>query len=518
VTLDGIERELPEDALLIWDSVNPIAIAGVMGGIETEVSDRTKNIFLESAYFEPFSIRRTSKKLNLASESSYRFERGADIEFLEKALNRAALMIKEIAGGTIHEIIDAYPVKYVPEPVDVGYKRINKILGTEISNSEMLEILKRLGIPAEEKGDFFVVYPPAHRRDIKRDSDVAEEIARIYGYSMIPTTIPKSPLSSGRLNKKTMNINRLREAMRKTGFSEVINYSFMGMSSLDMIAIPEADRRRKVIAINNPLSQDECLLRTTLIPALIGNLKYNLDRGIEDIRFFEISRVFSATADLREDIEKMLPLEELRLGGIFYREKTPSLWKEDVQGFFITKGALESMFEDLKISEYSFSSSSEPFLHPGQACDIYVTNSYVGYLGVLGPEIVERLDLIKQRPEIVLFEINLDLFLTLIPDSIKYSQIPKYPCIERDIAVVVDENISAAEIKDIIRNFPSELIEDVSIFDFYKGTNILEGKKSLAFNIIYRSKEKTLTDEEIEELHASLVDYLLNKTGGELRK
>jgi phenylalanyl-tRNA synthetase beta chain len=518
VTLDGIEREMPEDALLIWDSVNPIAIAGVMGGMETEVSDKTKNIFLESAYFEPFSIRRTSKKLNLASESSYRFERGTDIEFLEKALNRAALIISEIAGGTIHKIIDAYPVKYMSEPVAVGYRRINRILGTEISNSEMLEILKRLGIPAEEKGDFFVVYPPSHRRDIKRDSDVAEEIARIYGYSMIPTTIPKSPLSSGRLNKKTMDINRLREAMRKTGFSEVINYSFMGMSSLDMLAIPDSDRRRKVIAINNPLSQDECMLRTTLIPALIGNLKYNLDRGIKDIRFFEISRVFSATSDLREDIEKMLPLEELRLGGIFYREKTPSLWKEDVQEFFITKGALESMFEDLKISEYSFSSSSEPFLHPGQACDIYVTNSYVGYLGVLGPEIVEKLGLIKQKPEIVLFEINLDLFLTLIPDSIKYSQIPKYPCIERDIAVVVDENISAAKIKDIIRNFPSELIEDISIFDFYKGTNIPEGKKSLAFNIIYRSKEKTLTDEEIEELHGSLVDYLLNKTGGELRK
>ncbi len=518
VTLDGIERELHEDALLIWDSVNPIAIAGVMGGMETEVSDKTNNIFLESAYFEPFSIRRTSKKLNLASESSYRFERGTDIEFLEKALNRAALIISEIAGGTIHKIIDVYPVKYVSEPVEVGYKRINNILGTNLSNVDMLEILKRLGIPAEDKGNVFVVYPPSHRRDIKRDSDIAEEIARIYGYSMIPTTIPKSPLSSGRLNKKTMNINRLREAMRKTGFSEVINYSFMGMSSLDMLAIPEADRRRKVIAINNPLSQDECLLRTTLIPALIGNLKYNLDRGIEDIRFFEISRVFSATADLREDIEKMLPLEELRLGGIFYREKTPSLWKEDVQEFFITKGALESMFEDLKISEYSFSSSSEPFLHTGQACDIYVKNFYVGYLGVLGPEIVEKLDLIKQKPEIVLFEINLDLFLTLIPDSIKYSQIPKYPCIERDIAVVVDENIPAAEIKDIIRNFPSELIEDISIFDFYKGTNIPEGKKSLAFNIIYRSKEKTLTDEEIEELHASLVKYLLGKTGGELRK
>lgn len=195
VTLDGVERELPQDALLIWDSARPVAIAGVMGGAETEVSNRTRNIFLESAYFDPFSIRRTSKKLNLASESSYRFERGTDIEFLENALNSAAVMIKEIAGGIIHEIIDAYPVKYVPEPVEVRYGRINKILGTDLSNADMLEILRRLGIPAEDKKDFFVIYPPSHRRDIRRDGDVSEEIARMYGYNMIPTTMPRSPLS-----------------------------------------------------------------------------------------------------------------------------------------------------------------------------------------------------------------------------------------------------------------------------------------------------------------------------------
>jgi len=510
-TLDGVDREIPGDSLLIWDSARPVAIAGVMGGAETEVSDRTRNIFLESAYFDPFSIRRTSKKLSLATESSYRFERGTDIEFLENALNNAALMIKEIAGGRIHGIIDAYPVKYVPEPVEVRYGRINRILGTNLSNVDMLEILRRLGIPAEDKKDFFVIYPPSHRRDIRRDDDVSEEIARMYGYNMIPTTIPRSPLSPGRLDTRAMNGNRIREAMRKAGFTEVINYSFMGMSSLDMVAIPGADRRRAVMTINNPLSQNENLLRTTLTPALIGNMKYNLDRGVKDIRFFEISRVFENTG-------KALPLEELRLGGIFYRDKSPSLWKEDVQGFFIVKGAVESMFEDLKMSDYSLSPSSEPFLQKGQSCDIHVKNSCVGYLGVLGPEIAERLDLKKQNPEIVVFEINIDSILTFIPESIVYRQIPKYPCVERDIAVIVDEVVPAAEIKGLITAFPSDLIEEVSVFDFYKGRNIPEGKKSLAFSIIYRSKEKTLTDEEVEVLHASLVDYLLHKTGGELRR
>ncbi|MFZ6017255.1 MAG: phenylalanine--tRNA ligase subunit beta [Nitrospirota bacterium] len=510
-TLDGVEREIAGDSLLIWDAVNPIAIAGVMGGLETEVNDFTRNIFLESAYFEPFSVRRTSKRLNFMSESSYRFERGADIELLEKALNRAALMIKEIAGGTIHEMIDVYPVKYITEPVEIKYERINRILGTELSNADMLEILKRFGIIAEDKEDFFIVYPPAYRRDIKRDSDVAEEIARSYGYDRIPSRIPRSPLSLGRLNKKMTNTILIREAIRKAGFTEVINYSFMSPSSLDMITIPEADRRRNVIVINNPLRQEESLLRTTLIPALIENFKYNIDRGIKDIRFFEMSKVF-------EDIGKPLPLEELRLGGIFYRDKTPSLWKEDTQGFFITKGVLESMFKELKTDEYSFSPSSELFLHKGQACNIYVAGSYVGYLGVLSPEIVERLDLKKQRPEIVVFELNLDLLLTLIPDSIKYTQIPKYPYVERDIAIIVDETLSASEIKEIIKIFPSELIEEVSIFDSYKGGNIPEGKKSLAFNIRYRSKDRTLRDDEVEGLHASLVDFIIEKTGGYLRR
>jgi phenylalanyl-tRNA synthetase beta chain len=510
-TLDGVEREMPGDSLLIWDIENPIAIAGVMGGVETEVSDTTKNIFLESAYFDPLSVRRTSKRLSLVSESSYRFERGTDIEFLEKALNRAAILIKELAGGTIHEIVDEYPVKYKPESIEIGYERITRILGTELPKTEILEILKRLGITTEDRGDFFTVYPPAFRRDIKRDSDVAEEISRSYGYDRIPARIPRSPLSSTQPDKKMENIFRIKEAMRKSGFTEVINYSFMSPSSLDLIAIPDADRRRNTIVIKNPLKKEESLLRTTLMPSLIENLKYNLDRGIKDIRFFEVSVVF-------EDRGEPLPLEELRLGGIFYREKIPSLWREEAHGFFITKGSLESLFKELKVKEYSFIPSSEPFLHRGQASDISISGSHIGYIGVLSPDIVERLDLKKKKVEVVLFELNLDSLLTFMPDLIQYSPIPKFPYVERDIAIVIDEDIPASEIIEIIRAFPSELIEEVSVFDYYKGGNVPEGKKSLAFSITYRSKEKTLTDEEVEKLHSSLVEHIIQKTGGELRK
>ena len=510
-TLDGVEREIPGGSLLIWDAERPVAVAGVMGGANTEVTEKTRNIFLESAYFEPSSIRKTSKRLGLSSESSYRFERGTDIEFLEKAVDRAALLIKEIAGGTVHKIIDEYPVKYVSEPVTAKCEKINKLLGISATNAEIFEILGLLGIPAENKGDTFIVYPPAHRRDIKRDSDIAEEIARIYGYNNIPITNPQSSLSSGRLNQRRINLNKVRDAIRKCGFTEVINFSFMSVSALDMIEIPDSDRRRKTIALSNPLNQDECLLRTSLVPALIGNLKYNLDRGMKDIRIFEMARIF-------EDIGNSLPLEELRLGGILYKEKAPSLWKEDARGFYIAKGALESLFEELMISGYSFSPSSEPFLHGGQSADIHISNNRIGYVGVMGPEIVEKLDLKKQKPEIVLFELNLDLLLSLTPDSIQYVSIPKFPAVERDIALTVDEALPSARIKEIINSYPSELIEEVSVFDYFKGGNIPQGKKSLAFNIIYRSKERTLTDEEIEGLHSSLVGYIAEKTGGELRK
>jgi len=510
-TLDGAEREIPADSLLIWDALDPVAVAGVMGGAESEVAEKTKNIFLESAYFSPFSVRKTSKQLGLSSESSYRFERGTDIVFLEKALDRAALLISRIAGGTVHKIIDVYPVRYVPEPFAVRYEKINRILGTDLPNANMLAIMQNLGIPVKEKDGGFTVSPPAHRRDLKRENDIAEEIARIYGYNNIPTTGPRSRLTSGLLNRRAICLNIIREAMRKAGFSEVVNYSFMNTSSLDLLAIPEADTRRKTISICNPLSQDQAFLRTTLAPSLVANLVYNLDRGMREIEVFEIARIFESKGEI-------LPKEEVRLGGIFYRDRLPSLWSEQAHPFYIVKGALESMFREINISDVQFFPSGEPFLHKGQSADIQISGIRTGYLGLLAPEIVEKLGLKKQKPEIVLFELNLDELLPAIPGTTLYRSIPKYPSVERDIALIVDETFQARSIEEIIRSFPTDLIEDISVFDLYKGKNIPDGKKSLAFNIIYRSAERTLTAEEVEQLHASLVAYLIEKTGGELRK
>ena len=293
---------------------NPVAIAGVMGGAETEVSDFTHDVFLESAYFEPTSVRRTSRALGLKSESSYRFERGADIEALSNALDRAASLIQQVSGGMVYKKIDVYPKRFVPVTVNVRYDRVNKVLGTEIPDKEMVDINKRLGLAVDLYKDYFTVKPPAFRTDIKTESDVIEEIARVYGYQKIRTTIPKAGISAGNPDRKQTYAIRIKDIVRKAGFNEAINYSFMAETDLDILGVAAEDRRRKAVSIKNPLKKESSLLRTTLIPSLVENFMRNFSRGVRDIRIFELSRVF-------EDIGRPLPLEIMYLGGVYYREK-----------------------------------------------------------------------------------------------------------------------------------------------------------------------------------------------------
>lgn len=511
VTLDGAERKLQADTLLVWDAKNPIAIAGVMGGADAEVSDASKDVFLESAFFEPTSIRRTSKALGLKTEASYRFERGADVEFLSRALNRAASLMQQVAGGRIYKAVDAYPKKFTPVSIEVRFEKVNRVLGTNISKEEMMGIVKSLNINVEKGPESFIVKPPAFRLDIKREEDIIEEVARIYGYNRIQTTIPKAVISAGgNSEQRRASVLRVKEAVKRAGFNEAINYSFMNEANLDLLCFPAEDRRRRAISIKNPLRKEESLLRTALIPSLIENFTYNFSRGIKDIRIFEVSRVF-------EDIDRPLPLEKSVVGGIFYREKMPYLWKEDAGGFYLVKGMIEAMFEDLHIMKHAFSPSQATFLHSGQSCDIYISGSIVGFLGALSPIVVEKLDLKVPKPEIIVFEMDLDKLISMIPVSLEYSPVPKFPCIERDIAIIVDENLSASDVENLIRVYPSELIEDVSIFDLYKGKNIPDGKKSLAFSIRYRSVNRTLTEAEVETLHLGIVKYIKAETGGELR-
>jgi len=510
ITIDGVDRKLPEDALLIWDGKRPVAVAGVMGGLETEVRDNTTDIFLESAWFKPQSVRRTSKTLGLKTESSYRFERGTDIIALEMALDRTASLILEIAGGSVEAKVDAYPVKFNPAPINVHYEKISRILGITVPKDRVAEIVKGLGLEIQHIGEeFLVVVPPPFRLDITMDADIIEEVARLFGYGNIPTSLPRSAItSSGRVPDR--RIAMMKESMRKEGLCEAINYSFMNENYLDTLGIAADDARRKTVSIKNPLRSEDAVLRTMLAPSLIENFLYNFNRGAEDIRMFELSRTF-------QDEGAELPKETQMLGGVLYTEKKPTLWKESSPEFFRAKGVLDSLFRRLKIANPEFRKpSDEPFCHPGKSADIYIGGKKAGYIGELSPEVLERID-VKTKLSLDIFELDVEALLAAAGGTVVYAHIPRYPAVERDIALILDESVQAAEIEQLIRNFPNAFIEDVSVFDSFSGGSIPTGKKSLAFSIRYRSSERTLTDEEVEKIHQSLVGHLNEKTGGEIR-
>jgi len=511
-TLDGLERKIPEETLLIWDAAAPVAVAGIMGGERSSVTEATKDIFLESAYFAPASIRKSSKALGLRSESSYRFERGTDRVFLETALNRAAVLIAELADGQICNIVDNYPGPYAPVEITVSYRRINALIGITIDKDEVLALLNAIEIKTEDRGEEFAAWPPSFRGDITAPVDIIEEVVRCYGYDRVPARPPRATLSDGLLNTTERTVRAIRESIRKNGFNEVVNFSFMNGADLDMLAIEshEHEQGRRHVKLKNPLRQEECLMRTTLMPALINNFVYNLSRGIRDVRFFEVSRVFI-------DWGKPLPTEGLRLAGLFFQDMLPSLWKDSIPAFYRVKGVLEALFDEIRLTDYVFSPSQEVFLHTGKSADIYCGDIKIGYMGEIGPQIIEKFSLKLQKPQVVVFEIDLDRMLPLLEQKIVYHQIPRYPSIDRDVALVMDDHIAAAEVIALFRTYPSEIIEQVELFDQYKGKNLPQDTKSLGIRITYRSKDRTLVEGEVESVHLALVEHVAKKTGANIR-
>ncbi len=524
-TLDGVEREIPGNSLLIWDAEKPIAIAGVMGGLNTEVNKDTKDIFIESAHFNPISIRRTSKMLGLKTESSYRFERGCDIKILKKALDRCAFLMKSIAGGQIFGKIDIYPKIYTPLEIILRYEKVNSVLGLNLSSFDIDEYFRNLSFELIPLKGFLKVRPPAFRSDIKREIDLIEEIARLYGYDKIPARLPDASVCLfDSTNRHLVSQNKVKDTIRlsflKNGFSEVVNFSFMGAEDLDMLKIPSEDVRRKTVKILNPLRIEDSYMRTTLIPSLIKNVLYNLSHGNKDLRLFEISKVFIDNNSSKDDIDSKdnkLPIEKIHLAAICYKEKAKNLYKDDTHYFYNMKGIIEAILYSLKIKDYSFVRSSEPFLHPGQSADLYISKVKSGFIGILTPIVANNLEIKAYKPQVGILELNLKALIENSMNEIKYQPLSRYPYIERDTAIIVDSSLEAISIKNLINEFQTDLIEDSLLFDVYQGGNISEGKKSIAFNIRYRASDRTLKDEEVDTLHNQLVKYILDVTKGQVR-
>jgi phenylalanyl-tRNA synthetase beta chain len=522
-TLDGIEREVLDDTLLIWDAEKPIAIAGIMGGELSGVTEKTVDIFVESAYFEPASIRRTSKLLGLKTESSYRFERGADIKMLKKALDRAAFLIKEIAGGEIRGKVDLYPKSYKPQEITISCSKINNVLGIKLTTEEITDCLHRLGLEVESSGDVVKIKPPAYRRDIQIDADIIEEVARIYGYDNIPSALPKATVGIDAADavKKTDSLKKrheIKESLLKAGFSEAVNYSFIGRHDLDILSLDDNDSRRNMINIMNPLKSEDSCMRTFIMPSLIRNMVYNVSHGAKELRLFETANVFLCRQGSGGERICELPHEKNLCAVLLYKEKIKTLYKEETHDFYLIKGLLESLLSDFRIRDYGFVRSSEPFVHPGQSADIIINGNKIGYAGALSPIVVERLDMKAQKPSIVIAEFDVDALISYAADRPRYMPIPKYPYVERDTAIVVDASLLSSVIMDIISSYKSDLIEECAIFDVYQGKGIPEGKKSIAFNMRYRAADRTLKDDEVETLHNSLVTHIIDKTKGELRQ
>lgn len=510
-TLDNEKRTLNKDTLLIWDAEKPVAIAGVMGGLNSEVSQSTRNILLESAFFNPVSVRRTSKFLNLKTESSYRFERGVDMIGVKSALDRAASLIADIAGGKVSHLTDIYPDPYTPRKLCVKFKKINSVIGIDIDEPFVEKALTGLGFKIKREGDGIVVTPPSFRQDIQRDVDIIEEAARLYGYDRIPSTLPAVQMISAPVHKTQEAIKSIKNAMVKSGFSEAINYSFLNPEILDKLNIPPEDRRRKLVFIKNPLRKEEEAMRTTLIPALLNNVSLNLNRGEKILRLFEVSRVFLPSG-------QKLPDEVIQMGAIYHKDMSASIWHDKHDGFYDLKGVLENLFSELGIRDYSFIqevSSCEPYLHPGKSCAITINSEKIGSLGTLHPSVSTAFDISGNINILELYDI--EKIQKAVSSAADFVSLPRYPYVERDLAIVVSKDITVGQAEESITGIDSEIIEAVSLFDIYTGKPIPDNKKSLAFSIRYRASDRTLTDSEVDVLHSSILRRLEENLKAELR-
>ncbi|MBI5643578.1 MAG: phenylalanine--tRNA ligase subunit beta [Deltaproteobacteria bacterium] len=513
-TIDSKVRNLDASMLVIADAKGPVALAGVMGGQATEVTDSTMNILLESAWFDPSSVRRTSKKTGLSSDSSYRFERGVDIEGVVAALDYAAFLIARLAGGTISkEALDVYTEPLSRREIRLRRERINGILGIEAEPSAVKSNLQRLGVEVSETGDgAYIAYAPLYRLDLKEEIDLIEEVARLFGYDNIPETLPNAPLRSGDPGNGTRLKRAIKDILSHSGFVEVLNYSFVSREMFSLTGPEDKDG----IVISNPITEEQVVMRRSLIPSLIDTLRRNLLKKNEELRIFEVAPVFAPPSDPNEK----LPVEVWRTAGLMYGPRWAETWNYPKEGldFFDVKGVVEMLFEGLGITGSlnvgPITDHSKKIFHPGKSAAIIVNGKEAGVFGELHPELKIKFDL--KRPA-YLFDIEIDAIIDLAGGAKSYKPLPKFPESTRDIAFIIDENIPYQEIISSIRVLDTKLIERVELFDVYYPSNIPPGKRSLAIRAVYRSRERTLTSQEVDAMHAKVTEELIRKFNAEVR-
>ncbi|HTP66184.1 MAG TPA: phenylalanine--tRNA ligase subunit beta [Geobacteraceae bacterium] len=506
-TLDGQERILTHADLTIRDGEKAVALAGIMGGENSEIAPGTTDILLESAYFNPSSTRLTSKRLGLHTDASHRFERGADIEILVRALDRAASLMADLAGGTVARgILDVYPRKFTSRRIRARADNINRILGLRLAPEEIGRILRNLefSVDTVEPG-IFEVGVPSFRVDIEREIDLAEEVARLNGFENIPATMPKARVFSDLPPSHQCLERQLRGLMAASGFSEVINFSFIAPESFDRLLLDSGDRRRTTVRLRNPLVEEQSVMRTTLLPSLLETAAKNISVREMNQRIFELRRVY-----LPEEGKK-LPAEPLCLAGLLTGRREAEGWNQEKYpvDFFDAKGIIEDILDAFHIDNVSFSADMpENFYHPGKACRIFLGEEIAGSFGELHPDVLERFGI---GQAVLYFEINFEILASHNGGIVSVAPPSRYPDSVRDIAMLVGEDVAYTTVRDCVTGLNIREVENVEIFDLYKGEHVPPGLKSVAIRVRYRSGERTLTDEEVTRFHERIIKRLINE-------
>lgn len=509
MTLDGEEHTLTPDMLVIGDGTRGVALAGVMGGANSEVNDRTTTILLESAHFDSLRVRLTSKALGLTSEASYRFERGVDPGGTVVAVNRAAALIAELSGGEVAPgVIDVRPEPLQPVVLQVRPGRVNRILGTSLSAEEMAAYLRRLMMKTDIHGDTLVVEPPSFRSDILIEDDVAEEVARMHGYENIPVQAVAAGEMGGRIMPSLKLEIRARRILLACGLDETVNYSLHGPEEMRLSGFSNDDPHTSAVLIRNPKAEDHSRLRTTMISSMLDLLSRNWRRGIREVRAFEIGRVYRPLPD------DPLPDERHTIGMAMLMGPHPVGWGKERIDFYTLKGMIETLLANLRVSDVSFVPTEHPSFAPGKAAAVMFGDQRLGVLGAVHDDVRDNWGLPKES---FVAEVDLEAILQLDRPDPEYEAVSRYPAVQRDLALVVPQACPAADVERTLRVQAGDVLEQLALFDVYEGKSLPPGTRSLAYSLTLRAKDRTLTEPEVETI-LSNVEKGLGEIGVTVRQ
>ncbi len=507
-TLDGETHKLKDTDLLITDPSRPIALAGIMGCKNTEINDSSINILLESAYFAKLTIRRTSKRLNKQTDSSYRFERGTDRECLTLALNRATQLIRELAGGDVTKgIIDISATFHPEDPIPMNISTVNNMLGTQLGSREIADRLVNLGFEIRRSDrERMMMSVPSYRVDVQHEVDLIEEIARSYGYDKMRATLPYLPARPEVVNGLDQAASRLSTLLVNQGFTEVITFSFIGRGQLSALRLPE----HNLIELLNPIAQNQSVMRTSLVPGIMETVQFNMNRGISDIKIFEIGKVYFKTDD------ESSPNEQTQLI-VAMTGPRQAHWRGGHEScdLYDIKGIAELLMQSLSLPPVEMSALNKiSYLHPKRAAKAMCGDVEVYRFGEFHPDMKDKFELQRR---LYLLEMNLESVQSLAKPKGLFTEVPKFPGVMRDLAVVVEESVPAIAVEQIIARVTQSVLEEVKLFDLYRGDQIPEGKKSLAYSIRYRAADRTLTDEEVNQYQEAVIKALKEQVKATLR-